>query len=455
MREKTELPRTLTLRDLVLAQVLVVVGTNWMGNGAALGPGGLVLWLVALLVFHLPLAAVVMHLSRACPEEGGLYQWARRAYGPAAGFLVGWNFWLFVMIFMSALGLSAASALVYALAPGSPELAEQGWFLALVAALVVGLLTLFAGLGLRVGKWFHDLGGVLTLGLAGLLALVLIWGLVDGRGGVLGVFSLPELSARNFNLFLKMAVYALAGLECLAIFGGEARQPARDLPRSVALAAPLIALTYMVGTAAILLYVPPAEVDLVNPVAQLLTRAFGQGAVLPLASLVILLLLARDLAQSSQTFAANCRMPMVAGWDGLLPAWLGRLDRRGTPRGAVLLGGAVTLAAALAAIATAGRQEAFQILLSAAGLLFGTTYLVLFSIPLFGARRFGLRPSKVLVAAAGLGLATIVMFLIFSLAPVVDGVPLVPFALKVGGTALLLNLLGAALYAAGHRRPDP
>ena len=62
--EETSLRKELGLRDLVLAQVLCVVGSAWVGVAAKLGRAHVVFWLVATLLFYLPLAAVVIHLNR-------------------------------------------------------------------------------------------------------------------------------------------------------------------------------------------------------------------------------------------------------------------------------------------------------------------------------------------------------------------------------------------------------
>ena len=68
--------KELGLRDLVLTQVLFVVGLGWVGTAARLGPSHLVFWLLAIALFYLPSAVVVMYLIRLMPLEGGLYQWS-------------------------------------------------------------------------------------------------------------------------------------------------------------------------------------------------------------------------------------------------------------------------------------------------------------------------------------------------------------------------------------------
>src|ERR671935_893334 len=69
--------KELGLTDLVLTQIVFVVGTIWVGTAAKLGDQQLFFWLLAIVTFYLPLAAVVIYLNRLMPLEGGLYQWAK------------------------------------------------------------------------------------------------------------------------------------------------------------------------------------------------------------------------------------------------------------------------------------------------------------------------------------------------------------------------------------------
>ena len=92
------LKRELGLGDLVLTQILFVVGLPWVGVAAKQGPAHVVFWLMAMVLFYLPSAAVVIHLNRLMPLEGGLYQWAKLGFNELTGFLVAWNLWLFAIL---------------------------------------------------------------------------------------------------------------------------------------------------------------------------------------------------------------------------------------------------------------------------------------------------------------------------------------------------------------------
>src|SRR5450432_4042229 len=160
--EETSLRKELGLRDLVLAQVLCVVGSAWVGVAAKLGRAHVVFWLVAMLLFYLPLAAVVIYLNRLMPLEGGLYQWAKEGFGEMAGFLIAWNLWVYAVVVVGAIIFVVPTDISY-MFPGlawlpSSKLAT----LALTGSVMAGV-TWVAVRGLDIGKWLHNAGSVCPL----------------------------------------------------------------------------------------------------------------------------------------------------------------------------------------------------------------------------------------------------------------------------------------------------
>ena len=99
------LRRELGLTDLALTQVLFVVWLPWVGVAAKQGPSHVVFWLIAMALFYIPSAIVVIYLNRIMPLEGGLYQWAKLGFNEVTGFLVAWNLWLFAIVNTSETGL--------------------------------------------------------------------------------------------------------------------------------------------------------------------------------------------------------------------------------------------------------------------------------------------------------------------------------------------------------------
>src|SRR3984957_13901514 len=112
-----DLRRELGLRGLVLAQILNVVGSSWVGVASKLGKAHAVFWMFSMLLFYVPLALVVIHLNRTLPLEGGLYQWAKAAFGEFWGFLIAWNLWVYAVVVLGSILFVVPTDLAYSIGP--------------------------------------------------------------------------------------------------------------------------------------------------------------------------------------------------------------------------------------------------------------------------------------------------------------------------------------------------
>ena len=337
--------KELGLTDLVLTQILFIVGLPWVGVAAKQGQSHIVLWLAAMLLFYIPSAVVVIYLNRAMPLEGGLYQWAKLGFSDVIGFMVAWNLWLFAILNSSEIGLQLTQYLDYITGPAGDKLLSTPWFIGLINVVVIGALVVITIIGLGVGKWVHKVGGALMLVTFGTILVLPLLNLAHGslREYHPLTIEMPVLSVMTLNLLGKMGFGALGGFEYVAIHAGEARDPVRSIGRSVAVAAPIIAIMFILGTSSVLALIPQDQIDLIAPIPQVLAVGFGPlGGVAAIGTLTIMALLSIRVAQASVMFGGNTRLPMVAGWDGLLPTWFTRLHPKfRTPSTATWIAGFV------------------------------------------------------------------------------------------------------------------
>jgi amino acid transporter len=450
-QHSTELRKDLGLIDLTLTQILFVVGLPWVGVAAKQGTAHVVLWLAAITFVYIPSAAVVIHLNRAMPLEGGLYQWAKLRFGEIPGFLVAWNLWLFTILNTSETGLQVTQYFGYVVGPRSEWLTSDVRFIGVVNVAIVTALVGITIRGLSVGKWVHKAGGVLMLTTFAML-IALPW--VNLAHGSLREFhalvmTTPLMTVLSFNIAAKMGFGALGGFEYVAIHAGECRNPERTIARSVIVAAPIIALMFILGTSSVLALVPIDRIDLIAPIPQVLAEGFRPfGSATVVASATIVALLCIRMAQASVMFAGNTRLPMVAGWDGLLPGWFTRLHATyQTPVNSILFVGAITLAFSLLGLIGVGKQEAFQLLWNASGIFYGLTYLVMFAIPLADPRASGW-----LKAAAISGFAATLLFVVISILPIVQVESRFLFAAKISSVIVIANAVGVLIFKSASRR---
>lgn len=450
------LKKELGVRDLALTQILFIVGLTWIGVAGKLGPSHVVFWLLALLLFYLPSTAVVIYLNRLMPLEGGLYQWAKLGFNQTIGFMLAWNLWLYVIVFTSEIGLQAATYLSYAIGPSASWMAGTGWFVTLASAVLLGLMVVTSTLGLSVGKWVHNTGGVFMITIFSAIILLPLIGLATGTLAEYHPFrtSVPELSLYNLNILGKMGFGALGGFEYMAILAGETKSPVRSVARSVFIAAPVIALIFVLGTSTVVAFVPNEQIDLIGPIAQVLRIGYGPfGIATPLVTAAIVMTLAMRVGQASVAFTAVTRLPMVAGWDRMLPDWFSRLHPvYKTPVNSIRLVGASSFAIAALSLVGVGHAEAFQLLFNASGIFYALCYVVMFAIPLFGLRDVQPRPPLWLRVASASGLAMTVLYVVLSVFPIIKVESVTTFAVKIIATIVVMNLVGVGILVAARRR---
>ena len=171
------------------------------------------------------------------------------------------------------------------------------------------------------------------------------------------------MSLLTLNLYVKVAFNAYSGLEQVAVFAGETKDAGRALVLSAWMAAPAIVLIYVFMTGSMLTYVPAGQIDLAGSIPQVLAAAFGGGAGVWIGRAMILALSVYTICSYSLITAETSRLPLVAGWDALLPEWFTRLNPRfGTPvRSLMVIVGIAAVFSVLASLGT-GREEAFQVL---------------------------------------------------------------------------------------------
>ena len=450
------LKKELGLFDLVLTQVVFVFGTVWVGFAATLGRSQMAFWLIAIATFYLPLAAVVIYLNRLAPLEGGLYQWAKVAFDDFVAFLLAWNFWIFGILVMSGISLIIKKNIAYAIGPRADWMQQNKWMTTLVCVGLMTALVAASRRGLALGKWVQNFGGAMLI--ITVAILILLPFLTAGRGSLANYhpfsLSFPDINSHNLNVCSKLAVGALSGFEYIAILAGECRAPAKNISRSVWISAPIIALMFILGTASVLAFVTPDKVDLIAPIPQVLSLGFGSfGWVSTLISITIFGVAARQIALMSIYFAGNTRLPMVAGWDNLLPAWFARLHKKyRTPVNSILFVGATTLVFSIAPLIGVKEAEAFQFQDNAANIFYALIYMVLFAIPIVAMKRFGARAPWWLRAAAVLGFLVSLVGAFYTIFPIIAVESRFWFAAKIIAVVVVANVIGAGIYLLDKKR---
>ena len=454
----SELRKELGTLDLALAQVAYMITLEFFGAATKAGSAHAVLWLTGIALFFIPLAIVVTFLNNRMPLEGGLYEWARLGFNEGIGFLVAWNLWLYIVLLVGEYGFVLITYIAFAAGPSANWMMASKGMILLASLLLVGALVIITALGLRIGKWVINAGGLMTilaLGLLIVLAAIQHWMHGDGAAKALPIVA-PAATLLNVSIFSKMTFGALCGFEFVAILAGECRNPVRTIRRSVLISAPIIAAFYILGTSAILAFVPANQIDLIGPVPQALTAALRPyGAARILAPITILLLFSNVFCTGCLTFGGSARLPMVAGWEGIVPKWFTKLHPKyRTPINSVFFAAVATMAACVIALAGVNEEEAFSLIQIWGFTLYGLVYLAMFAIPLIAARKLGVRPGFGIKLAAASGFVVTLLFVALSIFPVIDVPNPASYAWKTIAVVTGVNVAGVVLYRRARGRTE-
>ena len=359
------LRRALGTFDLVLLYVAAIVGLRWLSTAAQLGPASLSLWVIACLVFFVPCGLAVQELSSRIPHEGGLHLWTKAAFGETHGFLAGWAYWLSNLVFFPSLLLYVSGVVLHITGGPLLSLAENPLYNGLFCLTLLWAVTLLNIFGLRRAKWLQNVGGIATMAVA---FLVLAGGAIAwwhyGSATRLSASSLvPDLSSPlTLNTF-AILLLAYVGLELGPILGDEIRDSARSVRRAILISGVFIAVTYIAGTATLLVALPAGQISAISGIPQAM-EAIGQRGGIPLFGGVAAVLLTLATAGGLGAWVTGtARLPFVMGLGHYLPERLGAIHPKyGSPHVALLMqAGAVSLVL-LAAISGSTIHEAFQLL---------------------------------------------------------------------------------------------
>ena len=456
-----QLVRALKLRDLILFNLVAVLGLRHLGTTARFGPGSLLMWLIAAVFFFIPQGLAVIELSSRFPKEGGIYFWTKRALGEGHGFLCGWCYWVNNVLYYPNLLISAAVIATFIFGKSGSGLSDNWAYVLPITLGSLWIATLINIVGLGTGKWLQNAGGVGTY-IPGLILILLgVYGVMTGPpANELSVSTLmPDLNNLPALNLLASIAFAFAGLELASTMADEVENPRRNLPRSIFISAPLIAVVYIVGTGAVLWRLPNKDVNVVSGFLQAIKA--GADHLSPtlvwVAPLCAALYTIGNLGSVGAWLIGPARVAFVIGLDRYFPKAFGAVHPRWhTPYVAILV--QATLATIFLLLSVLGKgtnvEDVYLILLDTQILIYFIPYLYLFIVFLIHRRRNENSSDVVLAPGGSIGgwltgmsgmILTLFAMIIATIPPPHMGDTLL-FRLKVIGGALGFILFGGLIY---------
>jgi amino acid transporter len=369
-------PRVLRRLDATLFTVCAILVIDQLAAAASIGTSAIFWWVLTLILFFIPYALISAELGAAYPEEGGIYAWVRRAYGPRWGARTSWLYWINVALWMPSVYVLFAGMFAQMFAPDLSLWTQIG------IGIVMTWITVYINvISLNIGKWVPNAGAVVK---AAIMLSIGIGGVVYAMGhGVANDFSLPSLAPtwQAGLAFLPVIVYNFMGFELMSGASEEMTNPQRDVPRAIIVSGLLIAAFYLLATVGMLIALPADEIGLIEGLLDALHGLFDAyawgGVFVTILGIGALFTFLANMV--TWTIGAN-RSAAEAAERGDLPKVFGALHpQHRTPANAALITGVVSTAViVLYGLLASSAEDLFWTVFAFSSIVFLLPYLLMF-----------------------------------------------------------------------------
>ncbi|GAB3716856.1 amino acid permease [Nocardiopsis nanhaiensis] len=340
------LAHSLRRRHMALIAIGGSVGAGlFIGSGAVIqtaGPAAVLSYALAGALVFLTLRALG-EMVVSVPAGGSFSDYARLAFGPRAGFTIGWVYWWMYAVLVAAESVAGAAIL-------SQWVDVPGWALALVVLLAMTVANLIS---VRV---FAETESVFSLiKVATIVAFLLVgglyaFGLWSGADGssVTNLWELGGFAPNGWVAVLGATVvvlFAFGGVEIITIAAGESAEPDRNVASAITNVLWRIGLFYVASIVVVVMVVPWNSTELDRSPFVVVMETVGIPGAALIMEIVVLIAVLSVLNAAMYT---SSRMLFMLTRQGDAPRVLRGTNRRGVPVRAILLGTVVGYAAVVA-----------------------------------------------------------------------------------------------------------
>ena len=329
------------LIDAILSVITVVFVAEAAAPAAAIGNSQFFWWIFLIIAFLLPYGLVVSELGTTYDDEGGLYDWVRRAFGDRWGSRVSWYYWINFPLWMASLAF---------LFPETIAL-MTGFELDLIPTLAIELAFVWIVVFMSFSKvsdsgWILNLSAVLKVLIAvSVGGLGIYYAVTNGFASDMSPATfLPSTDASSLT-YLSIILFNFMGFEAIAVFANDMENPKKQIPTAIIAGGIAIAAIYLFSSFGIGAAIPSNEVSLDSGIMDAVAIMAGNGSLLFIAiGVVFLVTLFGNMI--SWSFGVNYVAAHAADKKNM-PGVFARLNKKGVPTGAALVNGVIASALVL------------------------------------------------------------------------------------------------------------
>lgn len=342
MLNETKRNRVLSVFSLVMINIIAVDSIRNLPFSAKYGFSIVFYYLLAAIVFFIPIALVSAELATGWPQTGGIYVWVREAFGKKWSFVTIWLQWIYNVVWYPSILAFLVSTATYLI---NPQLDENRWLMLALVMLVFWGTTLLNCFGMRISGWISTIGAIIgtLLPMAAMIVLGAIW-LWQGHPSQISFTwhsFWPDLSSINNLAFLIAVLFSLLGMEMSAVHAEEVKNPQRDYPRALRWSTLLILGSLIFSSLAIAVVIPTNQISLVSGVIDAFGLFFKNLHLTWMIPIIVLCIIIGGISGVSAWIIGPTKGLLAAARDDSLPKWMQRTNRHGAPIAILMLQGAI------------------------------------------------------------------------------------------------------------------
>lgn len=372
--------RVVSVFVLAMFNVSLMASLRNLPLVAELGFSSLFFFLVVGVSFLIPAALVSAELATGWSKSGGIYIWVREAFGDKWGFLAIWMQWIHNVTWFPAILSFVAATLAYIF---NPKLASNDLFILTVILVSFWGMTALNYLGIKTSSWFSTIGVIAGTILPGLFIIFLGISYVAMGNPIQIHFEasdlIPDLSDPNNLVFLAGLFLAFAGLEVSAAYAGEVKNPSRNYPIAIMIAAFITFFLFMLGSLSIGSVLPKGEISLVAGLMQAFTMFLDQYQLAWLVPVLAALLIIGAAAEINSWIMGPVKALHTTSVHGNLPPFFQKLNKHGMPTNLLLFQAIIVSIAACVLLFMPNLSASYWILTALSAQIYLVMYLLMFA----------------------------------------------------------------------------
>lgn len=324
--------RTINVFVLAMLSLAAVISLRNLPLTAEYGIQTLFFYLIATVFFMLPYALVSAELASGWPKSGGVYVWVREAMGDRLGFFAIWMQWFHNMTWYPAMLAFVGAGIAQFI---NPALAQNQWYLTGIIFFGMWGVTFLNFLGIKHSAFISTfcviVGSIIPGALLIFLGFEWYFTGLPTQLSFAGASWIPNLTDLTQLVFLAGVFLSLAGLEANANLAREAKNPQKNYPRAILIAAFLAVGILVLGSMAIAVVIPKEEISLVSGVLDAFRSFFslhGLSWIVPVISAMVIL---GAIGELNAWTIAGVKGLFVTTEHGCLPPVLHKVNKRHVP----------------------------------------------------------------------------------------------------------------------------